>query len=643
MLAGMRKASGTWLGKGVLIVMFSFLIFSFAIWGIGDIFKGYGTNTLAQVGKTEIGLEPFRRAFQQRIYEIQQRSRGFTTEQARLIGIDRQVLNQMMGEAALNETGRRLGLAISDEDIAKALTANPNFRAADGSFNRAVFDAYIREAGQNEAGFIQQQKQATLRQHLGEAISGGYSAPLAFLETLHRYRSEERTIAYVTIPGAIASALPKPDDIALKALHMERKSTFRAPEYRKILIMALNPSEFAAEVQVNDQELQAAYDRGLSTNRFGSPEKRQIQQIVFPNAPAALAASERLKAGLTFDALAEDMKLKPADVNLGLKAKSELPDKALANAAFELAENAISAPVQGAFGTVLLRVTGITPGNAQAFETLKEVLKADVVAQKLATDRSTRDKVDKVHDKIEELRATGKSLDLVASETKRALITVDATDAQGRDKSGNPIGTIPDVADVLKAVFQSDRGVDNEAIRTRDNGYVWFEISSIDPARERSFDEVKDQVSEVWLANEATRLSAERATEFLKRVEKNENLEDIATELGVSVETATGVTRNGNQAIGPSAAASVFALVENGFAVAPTGAGTDRMVMKMISRTVPPFDLNDSNIKSLRTQLDSTISDELLSQFVSQAQVTLGSSINEPALSLATGAQQQQR
>lgn len=641
MLAGMRKASGTWLGKGVLIVMFSFLIFSFAIWGIGDIFKGYGSNTLAQVGKTEIGLEPFRRAFQQRIYEIQQRSRGFTTEQARLVGIDRQVLNQMMGEAALNETGRRLGLAISDEEIARALAANPNFRATDGSFNRAVFDAYIREAGQNEAGFIQQQKQATLRQHLGEALTGGYNAPLAFLETIHRYRSEERTISYVIIPGTIASALPKPDDTVLKALHTERKATFRAPEYRKILIMALSPNEFTVDMQVTDQELKSAYDSGLAANRYGSPEKRQIQQIVFSNAQAAVAASERLKAGLTFEALAEDMKLKPADMSLGLKAKAELPDRVLADTAFELAENTVSAPVQGAFGVVLLRVTGITPGNAQTFDSLKEVLKSEVIAKKMTSDRTTRDKVDKIHDKIEELRATGKSLDLVATETKRSLITVDAVDAQGRDKSGNVIGSVPDVADVLKAVFQSDRGVDNEAIRTRDNGYVWFEISTIDPARERSFEEVKDQVSEVWTSNEATKLSSERAAAFLKRVENNETLEQIAVELGVTVETATGITRNGSQTISPSAAASAFSLVENGYAVAPSGVGTDRMVMKMVSRLVPAFDVNDTTLKSLRTQLDSTMTDELLSQFVSQAQSTLGSSINEPALSLATGAQQQ--
>eukprot|EP01036_Dinobryon_divergens_P007131 gene7131-9500_t len=54
MLTGMRDASKSWLGKAVLTVMFGFLIVSFAIWGIGDIFRGYGATTLAKVGSTEI-------------------------------------------------------------------------------------------------------------------------------------------------------------------------------------------------------------------------------------------------------------------------------------------------------------------------------------------------------------------------------------------------------------------------------------------------------------------------------------------------------------------------------------------------------------------------------------------------------------
>ena len=57
MMERIRKAGQSLIGKMIIFVMFGFLIFSFAIWGIGDIFRGYGRNTVAKVGKTEISIE----------------------------------------------------------------------------------------------------------------------------------------------------------------------------------------------------------------------------------------------------------------------------------------------------------------------------------------------------------------------------------------------------------------------------------------------------------------------------------------------------------------------------------------------------------------------------------------------------------
>ncbi len=636
MLSGIRGAAETWLGKIVLTILFAFLIVSFAIWGIGDIFRSGGATSLASVGRTEISPEAFRRVYQQRILEIQQRSRGFTSEQARAIGLDRQVLNQLVSEAALDDNARRLGLAITTEDVARALANNTAFKSADGRFSKLAFDSYLRDVGLTEGAFLQQQRLATLRQQIGEAVSGGFSSPTAVLDMLHRYRAEERTLQYIVIPGAIASALPAPTEDVLKALHEQRKAAFRAPEYRGFSAMILSPSEFAADIQVSDAELRLAYDRGSAAGRFGAPEKRQIHQIVFPNTADAAAAAERLKGGLTWEALLEERKLKPADVDLGLKSRGELPDRNLAEAAFALAKDAVSSPVQGPFGTVILRVTAIEAGTTPPFETLKDALRTEVAAGKLTGDGELRRKLDAIHDRIEELRSSGKSLQQVADDLKRSLTAVAASDAQGRDKAGNPVAGVPDLADVLKAVFQSDRGVDNEAIRTRENGYVWFEIQNIERGRERTFEEVRAQVEEAWRNDEAARLTGQSANEFLKRVEAGEKLEAIATELGMTVETATGVTRNGNDTIGASAAATAFALAQGKFAVAVTGKGADRMILTVESSSVPPFNPDDATTKSLKSQLDTTISNEWLAQYAAKVQAQLGASINERALTQAT-------
>ena len=83
MMQGIRKAGQGLLGKIVIAIMFGFLIISFAIWGVGDIFRGYGRNEVAKVGKTEIGLEQMRTAYQNEIQNlIRQQRRQISPEMA---------------------------------------------------------------------------------------------------------------------------------------------------------------------------------------------------------------------------------------------------------------------------------------------------------------------------------------------------------------------------------------------------------------------------------------------------------------------------------------------------------------------------------------------------------------------------------
>src|SRR5215204_2232771 len=112
MLRGMRKASSNWLGKIVMAVVMGVLIVSFGIWGIADIFKGFGQSTLAKVGRTEISTDQFRQPL--------------TQEQARAFGFDRQVLQQTIADAALDEEARRMGLGLSEAEIMRTIYNDPN-------------------------------------------------------------------------------------------------------------------------------------------------------------------------------------------------------------------------------------------------------------------------------------------------------------------------------------------------------------------------------------------------------------------------------------------------------------------------------------------------------------------------------------
>src|ERR687888_589817 len=101
MLRGLRKASSNWLGKAVMAAVVGFLVISFAIWGIGDIFRGFGRSTVAKIGRTEITIEQFRNLYNERLQQYaRQFGRPITPEQARAIGLDRLLLRELAGTIA---------------------------------------------------------------------------------------------------------------------------------------------------------------------------------------------------------------------------------------------------------------------------------------------------------------------------------------------------------------------------------------------------------------------------------------------------------------------------------------------------------------------------------------------------------------
>src|ERR1700756_4093938 len=155
MLRGLRKASSNWIGKAIMAVVMGVLIVSFGIWGIADIFRGFGQSTLAKVGHTEISVPQFAQIFRDRLQQLgRQFNRTLTLEQARALGLDRQVLQQTLAETALDEEARRLGLAQSERETLQTIFNDPVFKGVSGAFDPQRFQMVIRQLGFSEQGFV---------------------------------------------------------------------------------------------------------------------------------------------------------------------------------------------------------------------------------------------------------------------------------------------------------------------------------------------------------------------------------------------------------------------------------------------------------------------------------------------------------
>src|SRR6202790_2835364 len=195
MLRGMRKASSNWLGKIIMATVMGVLIISFGVWGIADIFKGFGQSTLAKVGHTEISAEQFRQLYTDTLQQIGRHfGRPLTMYQARAFGLDRQVLQQSIAEAALDEEARRLGLGQSDAETMRMIFSDPNFKGVSGNFDPQRFQATIRQFGFSEARYVADQRRVSLRRQIAGAISAGLEPPKTMIEALSRFKSQRRRI-----------------------------------------------------------------------------------------------------------------------------------------------------------------------------------------------------------------------------------------------------------------------------------------------------------------------------------------------------------------------------------------------------------------------------------------------------------------
>lgn len=631
MLKGFRTAGQTWLGKALIAVTFGFLILSFAIWGVEDMFRGRGRNTVATVGSTDISVEAVRSAYQNEIQQLSRRfRRAITPDQARALGLEGQVVGRLVTEATLDQRAKALGLALPDATIAASIREDANFRNAAGQFDRAAFDDILRANGLTEAGFVQEQRKSMARRQIADALAGALTVPLGVREALYRYGAERRGVSYVLLPAASVGTIPEPDEAALKSYFEERKASFRAPEYRKINLLVATADAIAKPGEVSDADARARYEQTKA--EFGSPERRRIQQIVFPSEAEAKAASDRIKAGESFDAIAKERGIADKDLELGTFTKGELFDETVANAAFGLPEGGVSTPVAGRFGVVLVHVAAIEPERVKSYEEVADEVKRGIAQQRAQAA------LNDVHDRIEDQRAGAKSLSEIAPAMGLAIRGIETIDSTGRDKAGQEVAGLPDRTNLLTAVFASDMGVDNEALRLPNGGYAWFEIAGIEPARDRTLDEVRDQVVKQWKADETAKRLSERARALVARLDQGETIAALAEKEKLEAKTADGLARNTpKDDLGQATIAQIFATPVGKAGSGAVGDGESRVIFQVTAATVPPLVTSTREAENLEQQIRLAMTDDLLTEYVAKLQAELGVSINQQALRNALG------
>jgi peptidyl-prolyl cis-trans isomerase D len=631
MLRGIHKATSTWVGKSIMALVMGVLVISFAIWGIGDIFRGFGANSAAKVGGTEISLEQFRQFYSDRLQQIsRQAKRPITPDQARAMGLDRQLLGQLVAETTLDEDAASLGLALSDAEIAKGITNDPNFKGLSGQFDRNRFADVIRQAGYSEGRYVTEQRRVLLRRQIAQSVGGNLTVPAAALTAINQYQNEKRSIDYVVLTAAQAGdvAAPGADDLA--KYFEARKVLFRAPEYRKVTLLTLSPAALAQPGAIPDADAKSFFDQ--HKDAFGTPERRELKQIMFPNEQDAAAAKQKLDKGMSFADLAKERGLAPADTDLGLVMQSGIIDPAIAAAAFALKTDEVSAPVKGQFGTVLLQAGKIEPGSQKTFDEAAGQIKKDMA------ETRARVQISGIRDKLEDERAAGATLSEAAKKLNLQAVTIDAVDRSGRSPDGKPVAAIAQPPELANAVFTTDIGVDSEPLQLPGGGYIWYDVASIAPAHERSLDEVKSQVAERWRDDEIAKRLKTKADEMLVKLKAGGKLAQLAEEANVPVQTANDLQRRKPSGfLPPRLIDEVFKTPKGDAASIDGNNASERYIFQVTNVTDPPVDLTAPEMKPVKDSLQNSYADDIIGQYIAKLENDFGVTLNQTAIAQVVG------
>ncbi|MBS0234750.1 MAG: SurA N-terminal domain-containing protein [Proteobacteria bacterium] len=625
MLEALRRGAQTRVAK----LLFGLLVLSFGIWGVHDVFRGWGRGSIAKVGGTEISDEEFRRAYQQELDRFsQQAKQRITAEQGHAFGLDRRVLSQLIAGAAIEAHAEKLGLALSDKTLVEGVQSDPDFQI-DGKFSKQNFDGLLQQIGLTERGFLNLRRKDELRSAIITSMIAAQTVPKPLFELMHAYNQEKRVIDWIKIdPDAVTVA--DPTDAKLKELYEKDKSKYMTPEYRKIQVLTLSADDLKKQINVTDDEIAKSYE--ATKDSYNTPEQRRIQQIAFKDKAAAEAALKSLRDGTkTFGDIAKETGAKDTDVDLGLITKKALIDPKIADVAFSLEKDKYSDVIEGRFATVILRVTQIVPGVTRTLADVK-----DQVRDKLATEKAKSELQDK-HDEVEDNRIAGKSLKEIADSMKLSFKEIPATDATGLAPDGKPAMETPDLRKIVSRAFAPDSSNDDAGIDLSNGGFAWVNVLSTDPPKQKPYDQVKDQVKSDYVSSERHRLIDELAKKLTDRVNAGEPMSALEAEAKNKVEKTDPITRKTiPQSITQEMVTQAFAMAKDKAGHGDSPDHTTEIVFK-VADIIPAPAPTLTETDELDRQLQQELANQTLTEYTEALKKNLGTSVNEAELKSTIG------
>ncbi len=584
MLDQMRRHMG-WLKWSLGLVVLAFVIFY-----IPDFLQGNTAgvalgDTVATVEGREITAGDFRRSYDAQLQAYRNAYSGAISEQLlKQLGIDQQILQQLVDQQAALAEADRLGITVGDEEVRQRIFSVPSFQENGAFIGERRYQQLLRSQRPplTPAKFERSIREELVLDKLRVVLTGWLSTTDKELEQAYRLGNDKVKLAVVTFVAETFQSGATASDAEVAAYFTAHQADFKIPEKRKVRYLLVDANAIRAKTTVPEASIARAYNEDLA--QYTSPEQLRASHILLKtggkdDAAVKLKAEgilKQAKGGADFAELAvkysEDEGTAKNGGDLDYFGRGKMVPE-FDQVAFTMEPGQTSDLVKTQFGYHLIRLVDKKPAKVS---TLPEVRQQ--ILDRLAYETARAQAADLAETIAKDV---SKPSDLDKAGSAHGL-TPQESGFFARDESIPGIGSSPEA---VARAFEMQVGDVSGPLQSA-RGFAFEALMALQPPSMPTLDEVKDRVRDEVIKQKARDLSRQKATAFAATLKGAADFEKAAKTAGVDATTTELITRDApipGLGVAPEAIDAAFKLPV-GAVSDPTATDTGTVVFKVLEK-----------------------------------------------------------
>ena len=637
MLDRMRRHRN-WLNWSLVLVCLAFIIFY-----IPDFLRGSDTqasgDTVAVVEGQPIKADEFRRTYQAQLQAYRSAYGGNMSDQLlKQLGVEQQILQQMVDERASVAEADRLGIKVSDEEVRERILSIPQLQENGVFIGQARYQQLLaaQRPPVTTAEFEDNIRRSIAVDKLREAVTDWLSVSDKDLEQEYRRRNDKVKLAVVTVGVDTVRGQVNASDQEVSAYFDAHKEDFRVPEKRKIKYVLIDLDAVRAKITIPPSEVERYYNENIQ--QYSTPEQVRASHILLKtdgkNDEAVKAKAEdvlkQAKApNADFAALAkkysEDEASAQQGGDLNYFGRGRMVPE-FDTAAFSMEPGQISDLIKTQYGYHIIKLTDKKPATTKSLDEVKQQITDQLAFEKAQTEAS--DLADAMAKQI----TKPADLDTVA---KAHGLQVQESGFFARDEPVLGLGASPEAA--ARAFALADGQV-SEPVRTA-KGFVFETVTGKQAPYIPKLDDVKEKVREEVIKNKARDLAKQKAAELDAKLKSAPDFDKAAKAAGVEPKTTDLLTRDSqipDLGAAPAVLDEAFKLPKDAVSdPIPTDNGT--AIIKVLDKqetSTPEFEHAKDEF---RQELLNDRRGRLFASYMTKAKQTMKIDINRQAVQRVVG------